>query len=364
MFAATCLVFAAPAGAQKLHVLVVSDQSEWAHWGEHLPNIIMDVVHLSAVLENNVPTRQLDLQSMPIEMQPGSPGDILNQLKGFRVGTDDTLMFYFTGHGEVDDKGHYLNLEMGKLYRSRIMETMLGKHPRLAVLITDCCNVRGDKFAYMAPNVQTQPPQTVAPLFQTLFFDPKGVVDINSSSPGESAFFFTLKDEFELPQGSLFTRTFSKYLEKHRQQTASWDNLLTTLSFQVHQAFRENYPAGVKSSVKGRIKQEGQTVYAIAYPGMPDKKGPRTGITVRDHAGTGALIIDVLPRYPGAHVFDIAENRYASLKPDQVILKANGKEVPAAKDFDEIAKTSPQVLRLTIDDPQLGNRDYLMRLRY
>jgi hypothetical protein len=189
-------------------------------------------------------------------------------------------------------------------------------------------------------------------------------VDINGSSPGESAYFFVRKNEDEPPEGSLFTNTLLTSLRQNSKKTAVWDQLLSLVSVKVHDAFRANYPTGVKSTVKGQQKQNGQNVYAIAYPGMPEKKGPRTGLTVRDHSGTGALISAVRADYPGTRVFDLKTKKFVSLKKDQVIVAANGQAVANSKQFSEIVKTSPQVLRLTVFDPSLGQRTFLMRLRY
>ena len=354
------------ADAQKLHALLVSDQSEWAKWGEYLPNITMDSTNMFVALFNNVPESDLDFRPLPISMEPGSPAAILREIEQTRVGSDDTILFYFTGHGETDNKGHYLNLEKGKLYRAEIRKALLKKQARLAVILTDCCNQRSDKFSYFAPAADMQPPQTVVPLFQSLFFEPSGLVDINASSPGENAFFFVSKTEEGIPKGSLFTTTLTDYVRENSRNKVTWDQLITEVTNQVYRSFLAEYPKGVASASKGnRQRQSVQTVNAISYPGMPVRKGPRTGITVRDHAGTGALISEVRADYPGEKVFDLKSEDYVSLKVDQVIIAANGQSIEKAKDFaDIVKKSSKPVIRLTVLDPQSGQKNFLMRLRY
>ena len=359
----TCFLSTTPAHAQQLHAILVSDQSEWAHWGEHLPSIQMDMLHMVMTLEENIPRGQLDLHRLDIELEPGSPDQLLAVLEQVKVRPQDTLLLYFTGHGGADDQGHYLDLEKGKLYRAELRKKMLGKGARLSAIITDCCNVRGDKFAYFAPAFDSKRPRAVTSLFQSLFFEPSGIVDINGSSPSEGAFFFIEKDELDLPQGSLFSRSLTKYWEKNSGKSLTWNEVLRQVSFDVHEAFRRNYPKGAGEG-KGNNRQQVQSVYAISYPGMPEQKGPRTGVTVRDHAGTGALITEVRPDFPGAQVFDLGSRQYVSLQKDQVIVAANGRPVVNVKDFVENVKESPQVMRLKISDPKRGEKEYLMRLRY
>ncbi len=356
------------AAGQKVHVLVASDQSEWAGWGEHVTNIFLDATLTACAFENNIPEKQLHLERFTIEMEPGSPDSILRQLERFQINTNDTFVFYFSGHGAADNRGHYLKLEKGNLYRSKIKEVMAAKHPRLAIILTDCCNVRSDKFEHFAPYIESIPPQSISPLFRSLLIEPSGWIDVNGSSPGESAYFFQ-RDEYGQAKGSLFTMTLLEYLENNRQQATSWQQLLDRVSIQVYESFRQNYPNGIASNLKGKsgqrqTRQYSQHVQVIDYPGMPEKQGPRTGITVRDHLGTGAVIVEVLPNLPGARVFDLANKKYVSLQPNQVVVAANGQAVATAQNLFDIVRASPQVLRLTISDPTTGTKDYLMKLRY
>ena len=39
---ACLLTISGPASAQKLHALIVTDQTKWAQWGKNLPHIQMD----------------------------------------------------------------------------------------------------------------------------------------------------------------------------------------------------------------------------------------------------------------------------------------------------------------------------------
>jgi len=356
--------------AQKLHALVVGDESEWAQWGEFLPNVQMDTLYMFVTLFNNVPENQLNMRNMTIEAGiPGSPADILRGIDDFKVSANDTLMIYFTGHGGADDRGHYLSLEKGKLYRSQLKDRMVAKGARLTVILTDCCNVRGDGFSYAAPAPDLNSPRTVTPVFKSLFFEPSGLVDVNSSAPSESAFFFVEKDEDGMHQGSLFSRSFTKYVKGAQNRRVSWDQVVQDVKKEVHKAFQRNYPGGA-AVAKGQLRQKAQNVYAITYPGMPDERGPRTGLTIRDYAGQGVLIVSIRAKSPGTQVYDLKTNKYVSLQSDQIIISANGRRVRGTDSFEQMvteAAKKPEkdkVMRIEVADPRFGTKEYLMRLSH
>ena len=50
-FATFLSLLAIPCYGQKVHVLVTSDQSEWAGWGEHVSNIALDSAFFSLAFE-------------------------------------------------------------------------------------------------------------------------------------------------------------------------------------------------------------------------------------------------------------------------------------------------------------------------
>jgi hypothetical protein len=62
---------------------------------------------------------------------------------------------------------------------------MARKRPRLAVLITDSCNLQVPSGMGPGPSPMLMPPRRITPLFETLFIRSRGVVDINSSSEGQ-----------------------------------------------------------------------------------------------------------------------------------------------------------------------------------
>lgn len=122
---------------------------------------------------------------------------------------NDTLMVFFAGHGatvrdrEKDETlrsiGHAMlvhtaNDKRTLLERNDLRNMMLAKQPRLTILLSDCCGDYYDR----TPEVRREIRVPDWRVMQALFLKPRGVVDINSVSEGESALgsaeggFFTL----------------------------------------------------------------------------------------------------------------------------------------------------------------------------
>lgn len=351
------------AHAQRLHAMIVSDTSPWANWGRFLPSVTMDSASMFSLCATNVPERQLEFHPYEIsENALGDPRRIAEFIQDVRVAANDTLLFYFSGHGGNDDRGQYLAFAGGRLYRDELRALLKQKGARLTVIITDCCNQRLDGEDFAAPSMDMEPPPAVTPLFRSLFFEPRGLVDINSSSPGEAAFFAPLGGPPEAPIGSLFTIQVANFVYRFRQQRTTWEHFMRSVSLNVHLAFRSGYPNGAVGSKGGKFQSD-QNVYAYEYPGMPAKQGPRSGFTVRDSQNQGAVITQVRAGFPASQVYDLSAQRYVALQPGEVIVAANNLPIRTVAEIVAVIKNSPQVMRLKIRNSR-GDREVLMRLRY
>ena len=355
-----------------VHAVIVGDTSPAAQWGKYVVNITMDTTAMFASLTSGLPRNQCRIYPLTLEEDDSSTSaNVLQQIADISLKPNDTLLFYFSGHGGADDRGHYFKLAKGQLYRDEVKQAMQSKRARLNVLLSDCCNVRGDGFAYMAPGVDDRSPSRPVPLFESLLLKTSGWVDLNASSPGEAAFFKnpppSNEDAFGDPTympGSLFTTALTDFFQERRSLSLGWRDLVREISVDVHMAFRANYPRGA-APAKGLPVQTAQHVYAIQYPGMPEKSGPRTGLIVRDRDGHGALIVRVTNDSPGTRVYDVANRRYIALVAGQLILAANDSPVKSAADLVKVVRHSPQLMRLVVQDARgTSSREYLLTLRY
>ena len=115
-------------------------------------------------------------------------------LRSRRVKPDDALFIFWSGHGAIENGRHYLRQANGKsIPRQELLDAAKGCGARLTVLITDsCASLRlSGKSDYVTDRIPcAAAPIAVAPLFEELFFNYRGTLDVNSSSEGERAYSF------------------------------------------------------------------------------------------------------------------------------------------------------------------------------
>jgi hypothetical protein len=364
-FALAYLLFVGPTVlAQNIHVLVIGDMSPSAKWGKYTSKINLDLTTWYVFFHENVPGNRLVYRSVEIEEDDLSdPRLIVEMVHEMNPSPNDSLVVCFSGHGGADDVGYHFLLAKGKLYRKDVLTAMQKRHPRLAVLLTDCCNSRSDGYQMVAAAPRLVEPKTVTPLFQSLMLDPTGVVDINSSAPGESSFFTPLDTEGLGLQGSIFTSELAKWATAHKNRKVSWYEMIHDVSLQVHTAFKDYYPEGA-SIAKGLPSQLQQNVYAIDFPGMPEKSGTRAGIVAREFAGRGLVILEVSPKSPATQVYDVKTKKFLSLKPQQVVTSIQGIAVSDVESLSKLIADAPQIMRIGIRDAQSGSHEFLLRKRY
>ncbi len=149
---------------------------------------------------------------------------ILTAIQNCPAKSTDTIVFYWSGHGAYDKSGHYIFLPKGGkdriMYRSEILSALQKKGASLTVLITDSCNVFHDYSGHGAVVGAPLPEiDHATPLISSLFLNCKGVVNINSSSPGEKSYCSSLA-------GSVFTINLynSKFFNENKSMT--WSSFL------------------------------------------------------------------------------------------------------------------------------------------
>jgi hypothetical protein len=158
---------------------------------------------------------------------------IVQSIRELTVGANDTLVFYYSGHGAFDlshapagdlARGHFLAManyasDHDDLMRATLLQELAKKRPRLLVVITESCNT------YYPAHVNRFQLPSGRPAGQTslekLLLNYRGVVDLNSSSHGQVTW------------GGLFTRSLCDGLQSHD----NWRELLTD----VQQATNRSY---------------------------------------------------------------------------------------------------------------------------
>ena len=236
--------------------------------------------------------------------------EILRAIDRCPAGPDDTIFFYWCGHGAFDEGGHFLWMPENRgpqaMRRSEIRDALVRKGVRLVVFVTESCHVlqRFPEAESMPSAIQCD---EVPPLFQSLFFRSRGVVNVNSSSPGQ-----TSKASSE--RGGFFTFCLSTCFNELADERYSWKDIFV--------------------EIDDHLAQLNQTIYIWSLPeggGYPAEK-----------RGTEWSEPDFHPE-KGDRIIAVNENR-----------------VDSESEFRQGIQNSDSDVILTVLDKRTGNRYYLM----
>ena len=158
LLAALALVLAAgPLAAQdeakRVRVLIAVDTHDrmGVAWG-------IDGANMRDILGGTLKKQKID-NLITVEMFTGkqvTAENIIKYYEDLKPAPDEALLFYYSGHGGYHlNRGHFLALHYGSLFRKDLIAAMKKSNPRLMVLMTDCCaNIAGGAKAEEPPLVK------------------------------------------------------------------------------------------------------------------------------------------------------------------------------------------------------------------
>lgn len=290
--------------------------------------------------------------------------NILDYYRELKVGKQDGLVFLFSGHGATnkDDGEHYLQVQGPErlLARKELRETMLARGAGLVVLLSDACsNVMRLRPMMGAPDEEEMEGRLRQAAFgyRRLFFESRGLVDINGSTVGTSGW-------SDPDEGGIFTRALlDTFLAKKSDASLTWPNLHAELTRREHVAY-----AAWKERMLGQVrrgelrlasderetleKQATQAPQAYFLPGctLDLRVEGRTG-------GRGVRLVDV-PRGGAAG--------RAGLKSGELIVKIDGRDIRNKRDYEAAVKQALErysaELRLTVIGLDGRSRDQRLPL--
>ena len=260
----------------RLHVLMIIEDDTYCG-----PSFEIDAELLSRLLALQIDRKRV---ATPVVLRQ-SKGEvtremILSAAQKLDVRASDAILCFYAGLGVFDQsRNHYLALPDGSnLPRAELLNSLKAKNARLTVLMTDCCL---DAMPPGGEILVLNPPGLPSKVLFWLLFGQKGIVDINSSAPGEVA--FCLQDVVGA-QGSIFMRSFVKDCTLGSfagKRKVPWDDFFGQLKKTVGLTYRMEKKLTARNN-RVESGQAEQNPYAAAIktewdvPPNDEKKAPPT----------------------------------------------------------------------------------------
>lgn len=327
----------------KLYLIIVAD----THARGIGQTVKADLASIDGLFRGYIPARLLRVTTLSDDEV--NPRNILRAIgrqgsQGLTAGRD-TLVVYYSGHGDYNQRAgdHVMTTSGGDVYMRRDVQVAANQlRPRVTVIFSDACSVLVTGLP-TAPGFP-EPPEQIAPLFASLFFDlPPGVVPISATMKGQTAGCNN--------NGGFFTFALCQYLQSESQHRLGWPTVLK----EVNRAVRESH------------SDTHQTAYVIGA-GSSDP-APRFGVTAqatpRSRQMGGVEVTLVLNGYPGTAMKRQGDDGTYYLIPGRhIITHINGKRVGNYAEFVNAVRNSPRDMVVGVYDPVKNTvRDYAVILR-
>lgn len=314
-----------------IHVVMVVD-SNAKDVGEFIKQ---DAALINSTFVNNVPQGQFHFYEL--KGNSASIEGIETQFENMHIDSDDTVVFIYTGHGafDVNTKQHLMTLDNDEIIRrDSIRKFLLAHDQRTTVLLTNSCSNFVDVFG----NSPDRPkPTQISPLFDQLFLQTKGVVDISATSPGEFGITGGIGSEFIIAlYGSL----------EHSNRRVGWSTIIKEINHEI--------------KTRPRYEEANQTAYAVLP--LPGQQAPEkrpvvqkrwTGAYVKQNAGGGVIVIQVIPNTPAMRIRDKNGTTYRLVPNRDVITHVNGLAVNTAAAFEQEIHDAGKVAAIKVYDGKL-----------
>lgn len=370
----------APALAAKIYLIAAADTLD-PKIGE---SVEVDLHSIQSPFFMQLRADLLDVHE--VEGNDCQPDGILGAVNACPARGDDVIVVYYSGHGAFDDQqGSYLKFpRLGAgtiLTRERLKEAMRAKGCRLAVLLTDSCNKlsaipRPQQPAKAMPAPEAPQRPAISVLFQSLFFESEGFVDLVSSNKGELSLAYPAEraDEetirkfpdaarFMIHRGGLFTVALVGLMNHSEDKPLTWRDVSNLASERVRQEFKRLKPDGLDNEDEPENPQMTQTVVPLSIPRsirpdagpildngrspFPQFDGPNLylGLYAYENGGKGLLLYGSRPGSPAGRL---------GLERGDTVLAVNDATIRTTRGFHEAINASNGWIVLTFRDVRTG----------
>jgi hypothetical protein len=230
------------------------------------------------LIENNIDRDRLNVIDVQekIGNEPLTKENMIRVIRNLKVSSDDTIFFFYTGHGAYDkDKDQFFDLQSGKIVlRSDVLMAMKDQRPRLSILVSDCCygekNLEKKSTKSQPIAIRGAIVKGIKPLLEKLFFESKGVVDITSSEKGTYSFIYPdgFRNENGVNKGSIFTWNLCKQLDTEMLASKNWEELFKLVQEETNKDFKQVFAKEIRAGEKFPFDKQKELV-PISFNDLP-----------------------------------------------------------------------------------------------
>ena len=325
---------------KRVHLLLAADTAD----GGIGEGVGIDATNMEEVFKELVPgPGQLVVRKILGEEL--TQENVFRRIAEVRPSPGDAMVFVFSGHGGSNDDGHFFCMAKGiQVYRADVVAAMRKTGVRLAVLLSNGCNVHSDtSIAHFTGDVSSAVGEPfwamahVVPLGDSLLLEPYGVLDINGASEGQ----VTCASP---PRGSTSLRPLVDLLRENRDKRLSWQEIVADLDPRIEKEFKIRYPKG------GGCEPHKVKVWSL--PRTDD--GPRFGAAVAENNGEGVRVVEAWPYYPATRMRAAKTGQLLRLESGDVVLTANGVKIRCMEHFYNVVMSAPEKMDLSVRDARTG----------
>ena len=199
--------------ASDLHVILVTDLK--AHRIE--AGMKKDLERMQKTTKSIAKFTELNLKEKTFTGKKTDPVSLFSHLRNLKVGSDDVVLFYFSGHGfrtdeNPENKWPILAFEKAEvgIQFEEIATFLQGKQARLTLIFADCCNHAINSKKHVKPEGRVLLKGALNEFkkgYSKLFLESRGSLVAASAKPGE----FSYTNNVE---GSLYTIALIKTLKE------------------------------------------------------------------------------------------------------------------------------------------------------
>lgn len=251
---------ASPKAATMKVILVICDNYVSAENNGIAQSVRVDMGTMTQLFNVLEKRNIMKVEKTVLQGTKATLANIRTAIKNLQVGSDDVLMFYFSGHGGMQNGKTFLfSSDEKELQRSEIEAAFNAKPARLKMIVTDACSNDVDGLSAtrsLSKSGQQIDAGEFDAIYKELFLNYQGILNISASTEGEYAW---SNDNF----GGFFTYHFVKE-GLIKKPIGDWQTIFTAAKEKTSQMFMR-----MPSEQRAQLAKEGvknQTAKAFALP--------------------------------------------------------------------------------------------------